>query len=72
VLSWIHLTSPTVLASRLMLTAVPLWEVALSLALLWGSAWGLRRMAGKVFATTILMYGKEPTLREMWRWARQT
>lgn len=72
VLSWIPVTSPTVLASRLMLTEVALWEIALSLVLLWGTAWGLRRMAGKVFATTILMYGKEPTLREMWRWARQT
>jgi hypothetical protein len=30
-----------------------------------------RRLAGKVFATGMLLYGKEPSLAEMVRWARE-
>lgn len=30
-----------------------------------------RRAAGKIFATGVLLYGKEPSLRETLRWARE-
>jgi ABC-2 type transport system permease protein len=31
----------------------------------------LRHAAGKIFGPGVLMYGKEPSWREMWRWARE-
>jgi hypothetical protein len=31
-----------------------------------------RRAAGKIFAVAMLLYGKEPTWREMRRWVRET
>jgi hypothetical protein len=30
-----------------------------------------RFSAAAIFGTAVLMYGKEPTLREVWRWARE-
>ncbi len=64
-------TSPTVLTLRLVVTEVPWWELALALALLVAAVWLLRRVAGKVFGLAILMYGKEPSWREMARWVRE-
>ena len=71
-LSIVPPTSPTIMTLRLVLTDVPWWEVALALALLAASIWLLRRAAGKVFALGILMYGKEPSWKETWRWVRET
>lgn len=65
------LTAMGVLPLRLIMTSVPWWEPVVSLALLAATAWVFRRAAGKVFAIGVLMYGKEPSLREMWRWARR-
>ena len=48
---------------------VPLWQLLLSMAFLvlgfLGSTW----FAGKVYRTGILMYGKKPTWKELWKWA---
>lgn len=64
------LTGWAVLPTRLLLTEVPWWEIVLAIALLVATIWLFRRAAGKIFATGMLMYGKEPTVREMLRWAR--
>lgn len=71
ILAIVPLTSSAVLPLRLTVTTVPWWEVVLALVLLAASAWGFRRLAGKIFGTAILMYGKEPSLREMLRWMRK-
>jgi ABC-2 type transport system permease protein len=65
-------TAPAVLPVRLLLADVAPWEVPLALLLLAATIWLLRRAAGKIFAVAMLMYGKEPTMREMWRWARES
>ena len=65
------LTSMGMLPLRLVVTTVPWWEVLLAVGLLVGAAWAFRRVAGKIFGTAMLMYGKEPSIRELWRWARE-
>jgi ABC-2 type transport system permease protein len=65
------LTSSTVLPLRLLLAEVAVWEVPVALVLLVATIWLFRRAAGKIFAVGMLMYGKEPSMREMWRWARE-
>lgn len=65
------LTSMAVLPVRLTMTTVPWWEPVLAVVLLAATALLFRRAAGKIFALAILMYGKEPTLRELWRWMRE-
>lgn len=71
VLSVLPGSSSAVLPARMLLTDVAAWELPLAVVLLLAGTWLLRRAAGKIFATAILMYGKEPGWREMWRWVRQ-
>lgn len=70
-LSVFPLTAPAMLPMRLVMTTLPWWEVPLALLLLVGAVWAFRRAAGKIFGTAVLMYGKEPSFRELWRWMRQ-
>ena len=46
------------------------WEIAAALVLLIAATNLLRRAAGKIFGTIMLMTGKEPSWREVWRWVR--
>jgi len=71
-LSMFPLTSPAALACRLVLTEVPGWQIVTAFLLILGCIWLLRRAAGKIFHLGVLMYGKEPGLREMIRWLRET
>ncbi len=69
--SLIPLTSSAVMPARITMTEVPAWEIVLSALLLLGGAFVARRIAGKVFAVGMLMYGKEPSWREVRKWARE-
>jgi len=71
VLGVFPLTSWAVAPVRLALTDVQAWEVVLAIALLVAGIWVLRRMAGTIFRSAMLMYGKEPSWREMRRWMRE-
>ncbi len=66
-LSMIPLTSPIIMMARLPF-GVPTWELLLSMGLLIIfvvlSIW----MAGKIYRTGILMYGKKPTFKELFKW----
>ena len=71
VLAIFPLTSMAVLPVRLLATTVPWWEPVLAVLLLALSAWMFRRAAGKIFATGVLLHGKEPSMAETLRWARE-
>lgn len=64
----VPLTSMAVMPARVALTEVPLWELFAAAALLVGGTLVARRIAGKVFAVAMLMYGKEPSWSEVRRW----
>jgi len=70
IMTLLPITSPVVLPVRLVLSEVALWEAALALALLVVSTWLMRIAAGKIFRVGMLMYGKEPGLKEMLRWLK--
>lgn len=65
--SIIPLTSPIVMMMRIPF-GVPGWELALSMFLLVASFIGATWLAAKIYRTGILMYGKKPTYRELWKW----
>ncbi|MDR1022702.1 MAG: ABC transporter permease [Prevotellaceae bacterium] len=65
--SIIPFTSPMVMMARIPF-GVPFWQVALSLSLLFATFIGIAWVAGKIYRTGILMYGKKPTLKEMLKW----
>lgn len=67
--SMIPFTSPIVMMVRLPFD-VPAWQLILSLSILVLSFIGTTWMAGKIYRTGILMYGKKVTWKEMWKWLR--
>jgi len=67
--SIIPLTSPVIMMVR-MPFEVPAWEMALSAGLLVLTIFGAVWLAGKIYRTGILMYGKKVTYKELWKWLR--
>ena len=67
--SMIPFTSPIVMMVRLPF-GVPVWQIAASLTILVLSFIGTTWMAGKIYRTGILMYGKKVSWKEMWKWLR--
>ncbi|MBO5759605.1 MAG: ABC transporter permease [Rikenellaceae bacterium] len=65
--SMIPFTSSIVMMARLPY-GVPVWEIAVSLALLYGTFVVVLWLAGKVYRVGILMYGKKVTVKELCRW----
>ena len=66
------LTSPIVMMARVahgIPGGVTWWELTLSMLLLIGGFICTTWLAGKIYRTGILMYGKKPTWKEMWKWA---
>jgi len=67
--SMIPFTSPIVMMVRLPF-GVPIWQIVLSLTVLVLSFVGSTWMAGKIYRTGILMYGKKVTWKELLKWLR--
>lgn len=67
--SIIPFTSPIVMIARLPY-GVPLWEMVLSLVLLYATFLLVVSLAARIFRIGIFMYGKKPTLGEILRWIR--
>lgn len=72
ILSFFPLTSSPVLSARLVLTDVSFIEVLISLMIIIITIWYLRKAAGKIFSLSILMYGKEPSWKEISKWIRES
>jgi ABC-2 type transport system permease protein len=66
------LFSPIVMMARIshgIGDIVPLWQLLASIVFLVLGFLGTTWFAGKVYRTGILMYGKKPTWKELWKWA---
>ena len=73
VLSMIPLTAASTMLMRLSTgTAIPLWQVGLSLGILVVSSILALKIGARIFRTGLLMYGKTPNLPEIMRWVRQS
>jgi len=70
VLSMIPIMTPFFMILRIGVLIPPLWEILTSLVLLIISVWMTMLAAGKIFRVAILIYGKRPTLPEIWQWVR--
>ncbi len=67
--SMFPLTSPVVMMVRVPF-GVPLWQEALSLALLFATALLFIWLGGRIYRMGILMYGKKPSFRQIGRWIK--
>jgi len=66
-LSMVPLTSPIIMMVRIPF-GVETWELLLSMGLLIVGFLGTTWMAGKIYRTGILMYGKKVNYKELWKW----
>lgn len=67
--SIIPFTSPMVMMARVPF-GVPMWEYALSLGLLAVTFLGITWLSAKIYRTGILMYGKKPSWKDLWKWIK--
>lgn len=67
--SMIPFTSPVVMMVRLPYD-VPLWELALSLVILYATAIGITWLAARIYRTGILRYGKKFGFKDIWLWLK--
>ena len=49
---------------------VPIWQIAVSMVLLIATIIGMMWLAAKIYKTGILMYGKKPSWKELWKWIK--
>ena len=67
--SMIPFSSPIVMMVRIPF-GIPLWEKFLSIFLLYSTFILISVVAAKIYRVGILMYGKKPSLKEMFKWVR--
>src|SRR5699024_7587690 len=69
--SYIPITAPVVFLMRLsMLDSWPWIEIIVGIVILLISVWLMMKLAGKIFQTGILLYGKNATPKEIWKWLK--
>lgn len=70
--SFIPLTTPGIMVLRLSVARqVPALDVVISVVVLVAGIWLAIQLAGKIFRVGMLLYGKNATPREIWKWIRQ-
>jgi len=70
VLSEIPFLSPVLMPLRISIQAPPVWQMILSVALLFATIFCAIWASAKVYRIGVLMYGKRPTVPELVRWLR--
>ncbi len=71
VCSMIPFFAPILMFMRINILMPPAWQIALSVAILLGSIYIAGVLSAKIFRVGILMYGKRPDLREVFKWLRR-
>ena len=69
-LSLIPFCAPILMFIRVMAEQAPAWQLALCLALMLATIYGLLLLSSRIYRVGILMYGKRPTLPELRRWLK--
>ena len=68
--SMIPFTSPIVMLAHIPF-GVPMWELALSIAILVGTFVACGWASAKIYQIGILMFGKKTTFKDLWKWLKQ-
>ena len=69
IFSFIPFTSPVVMLMRIPF-GVPIWQQVVSLLLLIGTFMFAVWFAAKIYRVGILMYGKKPSYKELYKWLK--
>lgn len=70
IFSYVPFTAPTTMMFRYVVDpkGTPIYDIAASMALLVGSTWLAIRISARLYRAGLLLYGKRPGIREIWRW----
>jgi ABC-2 type transport system permease protein len=71
VMSFLPFSAPIIMPLRMTVAPVPPMEIALSLMSVLVGAIVTVWIASRIYRVGLLMYGKRPSVREVFRWARQ-
>ena len=69
-LSMIPFFAPILMPVRMAVLSVPVWQLALTFALMAGTFIVLIWMSSRIYRTGILMYGKKASFKELWKWVQ--
>jgi len=69
--SYLPFTASIVMILRITLLDLSLVEIVIPMVILLVSTMLMAKLAGKIFRTGMLMYGKEADPKEIWKWLRQ-
>jgi ABC-2 type transport system permease protein len=70
VTSLIPFFTPMLMALRIAIQMPPLWQILLGYLLCGATVALLVWVCARIYRVGILMYGKKPTVQEIWRWVR--
>jgi ABC-2 type transport system permease protein len=70
VFSLIPLFTPMIMMLRIAVKMPPAWQLALAYTLTILADLGMVWLCARVYRIGILMYGKKPSIKEIWRWTR--
>lgn len=69
-LSMVPFFSPILMTIRIAMHTPPMWQIALSVAILLATMYLILSITSRIYRVGILMYGKRPTLPEIVKWLR--
>lgn len=70
VVSLIPFFSPINMITRIAISEVPFWQIAISLSLLVVMIWGILMLSARIYQNGILSYGKKATFKDLLKWIR--
>ncbi len=70
VMSMLPFSAPIMMPMRMSLTSVPAWQVAVSLLGMVAACVAAIWFSARIYRVGLLMYGKRPSVRELFKWLR--
>jgi ABC-2 type transport system permease protein len=70
VMSMLPFSAPIMMPMRMSLTAVPAWQVVVSLLGMVAACFAAIWFSARIYRVGLLMYGKRPSMRELVKWLR--
>jgi len=65
--SYVPFLAPLIMFVRIGMSDPAVWEIWLSIVIQLAAIWGLSWLSAKIYRTGVLMYGKRPSLKELWK-----
>ncbi len=70
IISFVPFVAPITMPTRILTETPPFWQIGLAVLLNLLTIFGLIWLTSRVYRIGMLMYGKRPTIPEIWRWIR--